>query len=51
MLMLRERLAPGPWASFERTADTICDGLLERMPIDHPGSAAWDNRRKRPCGR
>jgi hypothetical protein len=48
MLMLRERLAPAPWASFERTADTICDGLLERMPIDHPGSAVWDNRRKRP---
>ena len=51
MLMLRERLAPAPWASFERTAEAVCDGLLERMPIDHPGSAVWDNRRKRPCGR
>ena len=51
MLMLRERLAPGPWASFERTAEAVCDSLLERMPIDHPGSAAWYNRRKRPPGR
>jgi hypothetical protein len=48
MLMLRERLAPAPWASFERTAEAICDSLLERMPIDHPGSAVWDNRRTRP---
>jgi hypothetical protein len=51
MLMLRERLAPAPWASFERTAEAICGGILERMPTDHPGSAAWDNRRKRPSGR
>ena len=51
MLMLRERLAPGPWLSFERTAEAICDGILERMPVHHPESEVWDNRRKRPRGR
>src|SRR5689334_13262835 len=46
MLMVRERLTPGQWASFERAAEAICDGLLERLPVEHPGSAAWDNRRR-----
>jgi len=47
MLMLRERLTRGQWASFERTAEAICDGVLERMPVHHPESMVWDNRRGR----
>ena len=33
-LMLRERLTYEQWS------------ILERMPLDHPESAVWDNRRK-----
>jgi hypothetical protein len=45
MLMRRERLTRAQWDVFAATADTICDGLLERMPVHSPESAAWDNRR------
>ena len=45
-LMLRERLTYEQWSSFDRSADVICNSLLERMPVDHPESAGWDNRRK-----
>ena len=46
LLMLRERLSYEQWGSFERSADVICDSALKRMPVDHPESAIWDNRRK-----
>jgi hypothetical protein len=46
LLMLRERLSYEQWGSFERSADVICDSVLKRMPVDHPESAVWDNRRK-----
>ena len=46
LLMLRERLTYEQWSSFERSADVICNSILKRMPIDHPESAVWDNRRK-----
>jgi hypothetical protein len=46
MLMLRERLTYEQWSCFDRTADLICNGILARMPVDHPESAIWDNRRK-----
>jgi hypothetical protein len=46
LLMLRERLSYEQWGSFERSADVICDTLLKRMPVDHPESVVWDNRRK-----
>ena len=45
-LMLGERLTYEQWRCFDRTADLICNSILERMPVDHPGSAVWDNRRK-----
>jgi hypothetical protein len=45
-LMLGERLTYERWSIFDRSADVICTGILERMPVDHPGSAVWDNRRK-----
>jgi hypothetical protein len=44
--MLGERLTYERWSIFDRSADDICTGILERMPVDHPGSAVWDNRRK-----
>ena len=45
-LMLGERLICEQWSSFDWRADVICNSILERMPVDHPGSAVWDNRRK-----
>ena len=45
-LMLGERLSYEQWGGFERSADVICNSILERMPVDHPESAIWDNRRK-----
>ena len=45
-LMLGERLTYERWSIFDRSADVICNGILERMPVDHPESAVWDNRRK-----
>ena len=46
LLMLRERLTYEQWSSFDRSADVICNSILERMPVNHPESAIWDNRRK-----
>ena len=46
LLMLRERLSYEQWGGFERSADVMCDSVLKRMPVDHLGSAIWDNRRK-----
>jgi hypothetical protein len=51
MLMLWERLPRAQWDIFASTADAICDCVLDQLPVDHPGSAVWDNRRKRPSGR
>ena len=45
-LMLGEHLTYERWSIFDRSADDICTGILERMPLDHPESAIWDNRRK-----
>ena len=45
-LMLAERLTYERWSIFDRSADVICNSILERMPVDHPESAIWDNRRK-----
>ena len=47
MLMLRERLTRAQWDVFENVADAICDCVLDRLPIDHPETAVWDNRRRR----
>jgi hypothetical protein len=46
LLMLREHLTYEQWSSFDRSADVICNSILKRMPVDHPESAVWDNRRK-----
>ena len=46
LLMLRERLTYDQWSSFDRSADVICNSILKKMPVDHPESAVWDNRRK-----
>ena len=46
LLMLRERLTYEQWSSFDRSADVICNSILKRMPVDHPESEGWDNRRK-----
>ena len=46
LLMLRERLTYEQWSSFDWRADVICNNILERMPVDHPASTVWDNRRK-----
>ena len=45
-LMLGERLTDERWSIFDRSADVMCNSILERMPVDHPESAIWDNRRK-----
>ena len=47
MLMRRERLTRAQWDVFENVADAICDCVLDRLPIDHPETAVWDNRRRR----
>jgi hypothetical protein len=44
--MLGEHLTYERWSIFDRSADDICTGILERMPVGHPESAVWDNRRK-----
>jgi hypothetical protein len=46
LLMLRECLSYEQWSSFERSADGICDSFLKRLPVDHPESVVWDNRRQ-----
>ena len=46
MLMLRGGLTRVQWNIFESTADAICDCVLDQLPVDHPKSAVWDNRRK-----
>jgi hypothetical protein len=46
LLMLRERLTYEQWSTFDRSADVICNSILRRMPVDHPESTVWDNRRK-----
>jgi hypothetical protein len=51
MLMLRERLTRTQWDVFESTADAICACVLDRLPVDHPESAVWDNRCRRLPGR
>jgi hypothetical protein len=51
MLMLRDRLTRVQWDVFESAADAICDCVLDQLPIDHPASAVWDNRCKRPSDR
>ena len=45
-LMLGESLTYERWSIFDRSADVIGNSILERMPVDHPESAIWDNRRK-----
>jgi len=50
-LMLWERLSPEQWRIFERSADAICNNLLNKLPADHPDSTVWDNRRGRVQGR
>ncbi len=46
LLMQKECLSYEQWSSFERSADVICNSILKRMPVDHPASFIWDNRRK-----
>ena len=45
-LMLEERLTYERWSIFDRSADVICNSLPKQMPVDHPESTVWDNRRK-----
>ena len=45
-LMLGERLTYERWSIFDRSADVICNSILKQMPVDHPESTVWDNRRK-----
>ena len=49
-LMLEERLTYKRWSIFDRSADVICNSILERIPVDHLGSTVWDNRRKSDQG-
>jgi hypothetical protein len=44
--MLRERFTYQQWSSFDWRADVICNSILKQMPVDHPESTVWDNRRK-----
>ena len=45
-LMLGERLSFEQWCSFDQHADLVCNSVLNRLPVDRPESAIWDNRRK-----
>ena len=46
MLMLREKLSVQQWQVYDRSAEAICNQILNRLPADNPDSAVWDNRRK-----
>ena len=46
MLMLREKLSMAQWQVYDRSAESICNQILSRLPADNPDSAVWDNRRK-----
>lgn len=46
LLMLRDRLSYEQWRGFDQHADLLCNSVLDRLPLDHPESAVWDNRRK-----
>jgi hypothetical protein len=46
MLMLREKLSLAQWQVYDRSAEAICNQILNRLPADNLGSAVWDNRRK-----
>ena len=46
MLMLREKLSVQQWHVYDRSAEAICNQILNRLPADNPDSAVWDNRRK-----
>jgi hypothetical protein len=45
-LMLRERLTREQWNGYDQHADLICNSVLKRLPVEHPESTVWDNRRK-----
>ncbi|MGF7212540.1 hypothetical protein GGE65_007175 [Skermanella aerolata] len=45
-LMLRERLTREQWSGYDQHADLICNSVLKRLPVEHPESTVWDNRRK-----
>jgi hypothetical protein len=46
MLMLREKLSMQQWHVYDRSAEAICNQILNCLPADNPDSAVWDNRRK-----
>ena len=46
MLMLREKLSAQQWQVYDRSAEAICNQILNRLPADNPNSTVWDNRRK-----
>jgi hypothetical protein len=45
-LMLRERLTREQWSGDDQHADLICNSVLKRLPVEHPESTVWDNRRR-----
>ena len=47
MLMVREQLTGKRWKDCEHIAEVICNHILRQLPVDHPESAIWDNRRPR----
>ena len=46
MLMLREKLSVQQWHVYDRSAEAICNQILNRLPADNLDSAVWDNCRK-----
>jgi hypothetical protein len=47
LLMVNFHPSRREYAEYERAAEVLTRGVLAQMPIEHPESEMWDNRRKR----
>jgi hypothetical protein len=49
MMMIGFKPSRREHAEYERAAEILTNGVLRQIPLDHPESEIWDNRRKRSC--
>lgn len=49
LLMINFHPSRREYAEYERSAEILTRGVLRQIPVDHPESEMWDNRRRRPC--
>ena len=41
-----ERLNHAQWSSFAGAADAVFEDIISELPVEHPESIRWDNRRR-----